>query len=145
VSTTTPASADLQEFIDDLHEKIKGHATRSDTEPFLELWSHSPDASIMAAVGGYHVGFDEVGKLLRWVSERLSFDTYTAETLSTHAGDDLAASVELEHFTNLAEGQEMTLRVTHLYRTEGAGWKLLHRHAETLTPVDETLPTNASS
>jgi hypothetical protein len=28
----------------------------------------------MAAVGGYHVGFDEVSKLLRWVSERLRSD-----------------------------------------------------------------------
>ena len=145
MSTSTPVSPDLREFIDDLHEKLKGHATRSDTEPFLELWSHTPDASIMAAVGGYHVGYDEVSKLLRWVSQRLRFDTYTAETLRTHAGDHLAASVELEHFTNLAEGQEMTLRVTHVYRKDGGSWKLLHRHAEMLTPVDETLPVQPSS
>ena len=133
--TTIEIPADLQEFIDDLHDKVKGHATRSDTGPFLELWSHQPDASIMAAVGGYHVGFDEVSKLLLWVSEKLTFDTYQAETLTAHADKDLATSVELEHFTNRAENQEMTLRTTHVYRRENGSWKLLHRHAEALTPV----------
>jgi ketosteroid isomerase-like protein len=145
VSSTTSISADLREFIDDLHEKIKGHATRGDTQPFLELWSHTPDASIMAAVGGYHVGFDEVSKLLRWVSQRLKFDTYSFEPLTTQAEADLAASVVLEHLSNPTEGQEMTLRVTHVYRREDGAWKLLHRHAEALTPVDETAPAHASS
>ena len=143
MSTTTEVSADLQAFMDDLHEKVKGHATRSDTEPFLELWSHTPDASIMAAVGGYHVGFEEVSKLLRWVSASLHFDTYSFETLTTHAGTDLAISVELEHFTNLSEGQEMTLRTTHVYRLENGKWKLLHRHSEMLTPVVDSPPTEA--
>jgi ketosteroid isomerase-like protein len=143
MQTTTQVSADLQAFTDDLHGKLEGHATRSDTEPFLDLWSHSPDASIMAAVGGYHVGFDEVSKLLRWVSQRLRSDTYSAQTLTTQDGDDLAASVELERYTGLPDGNEMTLRVTHVYRKEDGHWKLLHRHAEPLTPVDETLATIA--
>ena len=138
---TTPVPADLQEFMDDLHQKLEGHATRGDTEPFLELWSHAPDASIMAAVGGYHVGFDEVSKLLRWVSRRLRSDGYSAQTLMTYADGGFAASVEVEDYPNSDEGQEMRLRVTHVYRNEDGRWKLLHRHAERLTPVDETLPT----
>jgi ketosteroid isomerase-like protein len=140
VSTSTSVSPDLQKFMDDLHDKLQGHATRSDTEPFLELWSHSADASIMAAVGGYHVGSDEVSKLLRWVSQRLRSDTYSAQTLLAHNGADLAASVELENYTSSGDGPAMTLRVTHVYRKEDGGWKLLHRHAEQLTPVDEALP-----
>ena len=137
MSIATPAPADLQTFIDELHERLRGHATRSDTEPFLELWSHSPDASIMAAVGGYHVGFDEVSKLLRWVSSRLSFDIFEPQVLTVAAGGELAASVALERYTKPA--QEMTLRATHVYRRENGTWRLLHRHAEALTPVDETL------
>jgi hypothetical protein len=143
VSTTTSVSADLQKFISDLHDKLGGHATRSDTEPFLELWSHSSDASIMAAVGGYHIGFDKVSKLLRWVSQRLRSDTYSARTLLTLDGVDLAASVELESYTS--SGEEMTLRVTHVYRKEDGDWKLLHRHAEQLTPVDEALPMHTAN
>ena len=135
-TTTTDISTDLKRFIDDLHERIRGHATRGDTEPFLELWSHGPDASIMAAVGGYHVGFEELSKLLRWVSARLRVDAYTFETLTAHEAAELASSVALEHLTS-AEGQETTLRTTHVYRREHGGWKLLHRHAEELTPVHE--------
>lgn len=142
MSMTSSVPADLQEFMDQLHGMVEGHATRRDTEPFLELWSHSPDTSIMAAVGGYHVGFDEVSRLLRWVSLRMVFDTYEAETLTTHVGDGLAASVELEHFTRTKDDLRMTLRTTHVYRREDDGWKLLHRHAEPLTPVDETLGEN---
>jgi ketosteroid isomerase-like protein len=140
VSTSTSVSTDLEKFMDDLHDRLRGHATRSDTEPFLELWSHSPDASIMAAVGGYHIGFDEVSRLLRWVSRRLRSDTYSARTLLTHEGVDFAASVGLEDYTSSGDGPDMTLRVTHVYRREDGGWKLLHRHAEQLQPVDEALP-----
>ena len=145
MSTSTSVSADLQEFMHDLHERLEGHATRSDTEPFLELWSHSPDASIMAAVGGYHVGFDEVSNLLRWVSQRLRSDTYSARTLLTHTGEDFAASVEVENYTTSGDGPDMTLRVTHVYRKEDGGWKLLHRHAEQLTPDDEALPMHTTN
>jgi ketosteroid isomerase-like protein len=137
MQATTVIPADLQEFMDDVHAKVKGHATRKETEAFLELWSPSPDASIMAAVGGYCVGFDEVSKLLRWVSEQLTFDTYQFETLTVHADQVLATSVGLEHLASAGEGQHTTLRTTHVYRREDPGWKLLHRHAEPLTPIDE--------
>jgi len=135
MSTITEVPADLQTFMDNLHEKLRGHATRSDTHPFLELWSHAPDASIMAAVGGYHIGYDKVSELLLWVSTQLSFETYEPEILTAFAEGDLATSVELEHFTKDAGAQQMTLRTTHVYRREAGDWKLLHRHAEALTPV----------
>ena len=135
MSTLTEVPADLQTYMDNLHEKLRGHATRSDTPPFLELWSHAADASIMAAVGGYHVGYDKVSELLLWVSTQLSFETYEPEILTACADGDLATSVSLEHFTKDAGATEMTLRTTHVYRREDGEWKLLHRHAEALTPV----------
>jgi len=137
VSTTTTAPADLQEFMNDLHDKVRGHATRGETDVFLELWSHEHDASIMAAVGGHHVGYDQVAELLHWVSSRLRFDTYDPTVLTVHAHGDLAFSVELEDFTNTEAGQQMTLRTTHVYRREDGAWKLVHRHSEALTPVAE--------
>ena len=135
MSTLTEVPADLQAHMDNLHEKLRGHATRSDTHPFLELWSHTPDASIMAAVGGYHVGYDKVSELLLWVSTQLSFDTYEPEFLTAYADGNLATSVLLEHFTKDSGATQMTLRTTHVFRKEAGEWKLLHRHAEALTPV----------
>jgi ketosteroid isomerase-like protein len=132
-TTTTPA--DLQVFLDDLHEKLEGHATRSETDAFLQLWSHAPDASIMAAVGGYHIGYDRIADLLIWVSARMTFDSYTPRTLIVQAHGDFAFSVELEDYVNRAADQQITLRATQVYRREEGSWKLMHRHAEALTPV----------
>lgn len=145
MSVSSEAPADLRPFIDTLHARIEGHATRADTEPFLELWSHTPDASIMAAVGGYHVGFDEVSKLLRWVSGRVKFETFSVEPIEIYTGGDLAASVELEHLASPADDQALTLRVSHVYRREEGAWRLLHRHAEKLTPVDETAASGTAN
>jgi ketosteroid isomerase-like protein len=139
-TTTTPATtpADFQEFLDDLHRRLEGHATRSETEAFLQLWSHAPDASIMAAVGGYHVGYDEVAHLLTWVSERVTFDAFEPHVLIAEVRGDLAFSVALEDYTNTArEPQAVTLRATQVYRREDGAWRLVHRHAEALTPVAE--------
>lgn len=140
ITTTTPATtpADFQEFLDDLHQRHEGHALRSETEAFLELWSHATDASIMAAVGGHHVGYDQVANLLTWVSERVTFDALELRMLITQAHGDLAFSVALEDYTNTArEPQAVTLRATQVYRREEGAWRLVHRHAEALTPVAE--------
>lgn len=133
--TTTAVPADLQEFLVDLHEKLEGHATRNETEAFLQLWSHSPDASIMAAVGGHHIGYENVANLLTWVSARVTFDTFVPHVLIVRADGNLAFSVQLEDYTNLAADQLLTLRATHVYRREEGAWRLIHRHAEVLEPV----------
>lgn len=133
--TTTTTPADLQEFLDDLHDKLDGHATRSETDAFLQLWSHAPDASIMAAVGGYRVGYDQVADLLTWVSGQVTFDTFVPHVLIVQAHGDLAFSVALEDYTNRTADQQLTLRATQVYRREEGVWRLLHRHAEALTPV----------
>ncbi len=36
----------------------------------------------------------------------------------------------------------MALRVTHVYRRENGEWKIVHRHADTLT-TDQTAPAEA--
>ena len=33
--------------------------------------------------------------------------------------------------------QNLSLRVTHVYRREGAGWRLVHRHADPLVSMME--------
>ena len=34
--------------------------TGGNPRPYLELWSHADDVSLMGGVGGYQVGIDEV-------------------------------------------------------------------------------------
>jgi ketosteroid isomerase-like protein len=136
-SSESTRDAGLEEFIGRCHEAIN-QQSQGHPEPFLELWSHADDVSIMAAIGGYQVGFEEVSKLLTAASKTQSFETWSAENLVTGVADDLAFSVEPEHYGRRAEGkeEEMKLRATQIYRREGEGWKVIHRHGDVLAPIE---------
>jgi ketosteroid isomerase-like protein len=127
----------LEEFISRCHEALS-HQSQGRPEPFLELWSHADDVTIMAAIGGYHVGFEQVSSLLTAASKTQSFDTWGAENIVTTVGGDLAFSVELERYARTVNGKEevMTLRATQIYRREDGAWKVIHRHGDVLTPVE---------
>jgi ketosteroid isomerase-like protein len=102
------------------------------------LWSRADDVSIMAAIGGYHVGFDAVSDLLSAASKTQSFDSWSAENLITYVACDLGFSVELEHYGRVVDGEDqgMTLRATQIYRREDGHWRIVHRHGDILAPVD---------
>jgi ketosteroid isomerase-like protein len=104
----------------------------------LRLWSHADDVTIMAAIGGYQVGFQAVSALLTAASKTQKFDGWSAENLVTALADDLAFSVELEHYGPEADGEDkgMTLRATQIYRREDRDWKVVHRHGDVLTTVE---------
>jgi ketosteroid isomerase-like protein len=136
-SNDSTRDAALEEFIGRCHEAIT-QQSQGHPEPFLELWSRADDVSIMAAIGGYQVGFDEVSKLLTAASKTQSFETWSAENLATIVADDLAFSVELEHYGRHVDGEEeeMTLRATQIYRREDGDWKVIHRHGDVLQSVE---------
>ena len=129
--------AGLEEFIGRCHEAIT-QQSQGHPEPFLELWSRTDDVSIMAAIGGYQVGFDEVSKLLTAASKTQTFESWSAENLVTIVGDDLGLSVELEHYGGHKDGEElkMTLRATQIYRREDGEWRVIHRHGDILQPIE---------
>jgi len=129
---------DFNEFLARTHEALTqqggGHSA-----PFLSLWSHTPDVTVMAAVGGYQTGFEAVSDLLSNVSKSLNWETLNAENLATGVSGDLAFTVELEHMTRTVDGeaQEMTVRATQVYRRADGEWKVIHRHGDVLTPYEE--------
>ena len=62
----------------------------------------------------------------------------SSQVLATHVSADLACTVELEHWdvrlASTGETATIDLRVTHVYRREEDGWKVIHRHGEHLVP-----------
>jgi ketosteroid isomerase-like protein len=136
-SSNSTVDSGLEDFIGRCHEAIT-QQSQGHPEPFLELWSKADDVSIMAAIGGYQVGFEEVSKLLTAASKTQSFESWSAENLITTVSDDLAFSVELEHYGRQVEGEEeeMTLRATQIYRREHGEWKVVHRHGDVLQPIE---------
>ena len=134
-STTSDS---FENFMSRCHEAL-AQQTKGHSEPFLELWSHTPDVTVMAAVGGYQSGFDDVSGLLSHVSKSLNWDTFSVENLATGTAGDFAFTVELESLTRTVDGNEeaMTLRATQVYRRVDGNWKIIHRHGDLLTPYEE--------
>jgi len=137
IASGTTGKAGLEGFIARCHEAIR-QQSQGRPEPFLRLWSHADDVSIMAAIGGYQVGFEAVSTLLTLASKTQSFDTWSAENLVTTMSDDLAFSVELERYGREVDGEqvETTLRATQVYRREDSEWRVIHRHGDVLTQVE---------
>ena len=133
----SPSMRELSAFVDRCHAAITKQS-QGHPEPFLELWSHAGDVTIMAAIGGYQVGFDAVRELLTAASETQHFDSWRAENVATVLDGNLAFTVELEHYAHTVDGEDkgITLRATQIYRREDGQWRVIHRHGDILTPIE---------
>ena len=133
----SPSMLELRAFVDRCHAAIT-QQSQGHPEPFLELWSHADDVTIMAAIGGYQVGFDAVRELLTAASNTQQFDGWRAENVATVLDGNLAFTVELEHYARTGDGEDkgMTLRATQIYRREDGQWRVIHRHGDILTPIE---------
>lgn len=132
--STTDAS--FAQFVDRCHEAL-AQQTKGHPEPFLALWSHTEDATVMAAVGGYQTGFENVRTLLSEASKSQNFETYTAENIATLVDGDFAFTAEIERMTRTVgdNTEELAVRATQIYRRINGDWRVLHRHGDVLTPV----------
>jgi ketosteroid isomerase-like protein len=135
-----PESASMRElraFVDRCHAAIT-QQSQGHPEAFLELWSHADDVTIMAAIGGYQVGFDAVCELLTAASKTQHFDGWRAENVATVLDENLAFTVELEHYARNGDAGDkgMTLRATQIYRQEDGQWRVIHRHGDILTAIE---------
>ena len=136
-SATRGPDAEAAAFIERCHDTLRQH-TGGNPRPYLELWSHAEDVSLMGGVGGHQVGIDDVTELLTAAAKTLNYETWSAENLVTGFGDTLGFTVELERLTRQKDGEpeEMSLRATTIYRREDGGWKVIHRHGDSLMTVE---------
>jgi ketosteroid isomerase-like protein len=135
--TADRPSPDAAAFLDRCHDALRQH-TSGNPRPFLELWSHADDVSLMGGVGGHQVGIDQVSELLTAAAKTLNYETWKAENLVADFGERLGFTVELERLTRHVNGEleEMSLRATSVYRREDGAWKVIHRHGDGLMSVD---------
>jgi ketosteroid isomerase-like protein len=134
---TRGLDAEAAEFLERCHVALGQH-TGGNPRPYLELWSHAEDVSLMGGVGGHQVGFAAVTALLTAAAQTLNYTTWNADTLVADFGETLAFTVELEHLTRLVDGEteEMSLRATTVYRREDGAWRVVHRHGDGLMDVE---------
>jgi ketosteroid isomerase-like protein len=106
--------------------------------PKKQMFSHRDDVTLANPLGPPARGWDEVEKTLeRAVSQLRDGEPHRFERISEYATPDLAYIVEIERSrAKLGGSHEMTafaLRATTIFRREGDAWRIVHRHADSIT------------
>lgn len=101
-----------------------------DAGPRRAVWSRHEPVSVLGAwrnAGGQQ----EIDELFAHLAERFSDCTsFEIELLDVEVRGDTAYTVAFEHTSVSVDGvaRAYTLRVTQVYRREGGGWRVAHRH-----------------
>ena len=109
---------------------------RGDMRTYAALMRHADDFTLMAPSGGEpRRGFDESDEALEALSRYFHGGEAELQVFETYASGDLAVlvAIERQHGTvgDLTE-QDLSLRVTLVFRRDGTEWRLVHRHADPL-------------
>nr|WP_047574128.1 nuclear transport factor 2 family protein [Methylobacterium sp. ZNC0032] len=109
---------------------------QGDVRAIKALYSHSEEATSFYGWGGYEKGWEAVSRRWDWAAEQFKGGTVSHENITTVVGDPITLVTDIETFeVAMAPGAaptRWTNRVTHVFRFEGGGWRLLHRHANRL-------------
>jgi ketosteroid isomerase-like protein len=103
---------------------------------YAELIEHSGDCTLLAPYGGpARRGFDSSPEALAALARWFQGGEATLEVIETYASGDLAVLVVVERQHGRVGGlpdQDVSLRVTLVFRRTGSGWQQVHRHADPL-------------
>ena len=117
-------------------EEAAGAWMRGDMDRYLALTQHARGFTVMDPSGGPVRRFEDRAESFRgWQSPVANGDA-RLEHVETHAWGDTAILVMIERQHGEVGGspdQDVSMRVTHVYRREGSDWLLVHRHADPLT------------
>ena len=104
-------------------------------EAFKALWSHADDITLSGGFGGtVEKGWEQISRRLDWVGAQFSNGSNTIERVVANESGDLRYVVQLEHIRFTVPGQseesKRDYRVTMIFRREPAGWRIIHRQAD---------------
>ena len=107
---------------------------QGDSEPYTAHWSKSQDVTLFGAWGPIEHGIQQLADTFHWVASRFGPEGETVQDIrEIHQSGDLAITVGFERGAAQVDGGppfEMVIRVTHAFRREPDGWRLIHRHAD---------------
>ncbi|WP_456819979.1 nuclear transport factor 2 family protein [Cellulomonas sp. URHB0016] len=106
---------------------------RGDMDRYLELVDHAPGYTLVPPFGGPPVRFEDRAEGVRAAAGYFTRGEATLESVETQAWGDtvVIAMVERQHGeVGGLPDQDWSVRVTEVYRRDGRGWVLVHRHAD---------------
>jgi ketosteroid isomerase-like protein len=127
--------ADIDELVQLVTESTSAFIS-GDVRRYVALVNHAADFTLMPPHGGEIVhGFENTEANIVEMEQFFKSGEATLEVTATHASGNLAvlAVVERQHgvIGDYAD-QDLSLRVTLVFRREGHEWQLVHRHADPL-------------
>ena len=126
--------ADVAELVGRTAEAASAYI-RGDIRKYLTLIKHGDDYTLMPPYGGEpRRGFD-AEEALEATPKMFRGGEADLELVQSHASGDMAVLVAIERQHGEVGGmpdQDWSLRVTLVFRREGPGWRLVHRHADPL-------------
>jgi ketosteroid isomerase-like protein len=109
---------------------------RGDIRRYLTLITHAHDYTLMAPFGGAPTrGFDASSERLEAMERYFQAGEAHLELVQSYTSNDMVVLVAIERQHGKVGGlpdQDWSLRVTLVFRREGAEWRLVHRHADPL-------------
>ena len=125
---------ELTEFVRRAEEAADAWV-RGDMDRYLDLVHHARGFTLLAPFGGPATQHDERAESVRASADYFRGGEASLEHVYSHAwGDTLVlAMIERQHGqVGGLPDQDLSLRVTSVFRRVGTDWQLVHRHADPL-------------
>ncbi len=140
------AVEDLDQVIEQYHQALD-EFSRGNPDPVKDFYSGRDDGAIANPFFPLTRGREQVVARLERAVQNFRDGEVGFQNVVNWVDSELACIVELEEWRTKVGGREdvtpFTLRVTTLFRAEGGGWKVVHRHADPITtarPAESVIP-----
>ena len=133
------ADENLDEFLARAEEAADAWV-RGDMDRYLDLVHHARGFTLMAPTGGPASRHEDRASEFHGWESPFADGAASHEHVETHAwGDTVVLSmIERQHGrVGDQPDQDLSVRVTHVYRRDGSDWQLVHRHADPLVTTLE--------
>ena len=135
------ADSDFEQVVSDYHAALSVFFS-GDPEPAKRFYSNRDDASLGNPFGPVATGWKQVEQTMeRAASNYRDGEASGFARLAEYATPDLRYIVEVERYKAKVGGGEhvvpVALRVTTIFRPEDGTCKIVHRHADPITSVQQ--------
>ena len=132
----TQARAEFEAFFDKV-TKAEQELFRGRPDALKALWTRAPEVTLFGVSGGSgEHGWGQVGPRLDWTNTQYREGTLSVERIASYVERNLGYVVQRERvrFKVVGSAQEsiLEIRATWIFRRERSGWRIVHRHADSL-------------
>jgi ketosteroid isomerase-like protein len=136
----------LDEVIEQYHLAL-GEFVKGNPEPVKRIFSPQEDVTLANPLGPPVRGWEQVDETIDRATSNFRDDEIEGfEIVAKYVTPELAYIVEIERTKAKVGGKEdvapSALRATMIFRPEGGVWKVVHRHADSITtaqPIESVL------